>query len=53
VERTTHRRGAAAAARAQEKPAVDPALGLLAAAISVLLALALGTGLLLLLPAAV
>lgn len=47
-----HRRGAAAGARAQEEPGVDPALGLLVAATSVLLALALGTGLFLLLPAA-
>jgi hypothetical protein len=52
MERTTRGRRVAGAARAQEKPGMDPALGLLAAAISVLLALALGTGLLLLLPAA-
>ena len=53
VDRTTQRRGAAAATRAQERPGADPALALLVAVISVLLALALGTGLFLLLPAAV
>ena len=52
VERQTHRRGAAAQARAQERPGVDPALALLVAVISVLLALALGTVLFLMLPAA-
>jgi hypothetical protein len=53
VDRTTHRRGPAATAKAQERPAADPARALLVAMISVLLALALGTGLFLLLPAAV
>jgi hypothetical protein len=52
MHRPTHRRRAAEA-RAQEEPGVDPAVGLLVAVTSVLLALALGTGLFLLLPAAV
>ena len=53
MERETHRRGAAVQARAQERPGVDPALALLVAVISVLLALALGTVVFLMLPAAV
>ncbi|NLE22925.1 MAG: hypothetical protein GX624_09120 [Actinobacteria bacterium] len=52
MERPTHRRGAAVKAQAQDDPGADPALGLLVAVTSLLLALALGTGLFLLLPAA-
>jgi hypothetical protein len=50
VERRTHTRQAVA--RAHETPGFDPALGLLLAMVLVLLALVLGTGLFLLLPAA-
>ena len=53
MERQTHRRGAAVQARAHDKPGVDPAVALLVAVISVLLALALGTALFLMLPAAI
>jgi hypothetical protein len=53
VEREAHRRGAAVQARAQERPGVDLSLALLVAVISVLLALALGTVVFLMLPAAV
>ena len=53
MEGSTQRRGAAVEARVQDEPGVDPALGLLVAVTSLLLALALGTGLFLLLPAAV
>ncbi len=52
MERRTHRRGAVVQARAQERPGVDPALALLVAVVSVLLALGLGTVLFLMLPAA-
>lgn len=52
MDRSTQRRGTAEA-RAQEEPGVDPAVGLLVAVTAVLLALALGTGLFLMLPAAV
>jgi hypothetical protein len=45
LDRTTHRRRAAVTARAQERPGIDPGLGLLVAVASVLVALALGTGL--------
>jgi hypothetical protein len=50
VERHTHARQAAV--KAHETPELDPALGLLLAMVLVLLALVLGTGLFLLLPAA-
>jgi hypothetical protein len=50
VERRTHVRRAEA--RAHEAPGADPAVWLLLAVILVALALALGTGLSLLLPAA-
>jgi type IV secretory pathway component VirB8 len=53
VERQTHRRGAAAQARAHDKLGTDPAVAFLVAVISVLLALALGTALFLMLPAAI
>ena len=52
MKRETHRRGAAGQARAQERPGTDPAVALLVAVVSVLLALALGTALFMLLPAA-
>ena len=51
MDHVTDRRGVAAQARAQERPALDPARALLVAAVLVLLALVLGTGLFLLLPA--
>ena len=53
VDDLTNRRGAAAQARVHDRPVMDPALALLLGAVLVLLALALGTGLFLLLPAAV
>ncbi len=51
MDHVTERRGNART-QAQERPALDPALALLIAAVLVLLALAVGTGLFLLLPAA-
>jgi uncharacterized protein HemX len=51
MERQTHARHAAVEAR--ETPGLDPALGLLLAVVLVLLALALGAGLFMVLPAAV
>jgi cytochrome b len=50
VDQMTQRRGNART-QARERPALDPALALLIAAVLVLLALAVGTGLFLLLPA--
>ena len=50
MERRTHARHVTV--KAHETPGFDPALGLLLAMVLVLLALVLGTGLFLLLPAA-
>ena len=53
MERRTHGGGPQCRRGARERPGVDPALALLVAVISVLLALALGTALFLMLPAAI